>query len=93
MFAALSVGIAVQCANMQTGGFDASSLRTDRITLMVTTKLLDGHAPVLVEVLTGRRIELPIGWAYQTAVQIRRAVLQLPKTPIIAWLSLLLGII
>jgi hypothetical protein len=53
MFAALSVGIAVQCssANMQTEGFDASSLRTDRITLMVTTKLLDGHAPVLVEVL------------------------------------------
>jgi hypothetical protein len=53
--------------NMQTEGFDASSLRTDRITLMVTTKLLDGHAPVLVEVLTGRRMELPIGWAYQSA--------------------------
>jgi hypothetical protein len=28
-------------ANTQTEGFDASSRRTDRITLMVTTKLLD----------------------------------------------------
>ena len=40
-----------ELGRLQTEGFDASPLRTDRITLMVTTKLLDSHAPVLMEVL------------------------------------------
>jgi hypothetical protein len=40
-----------ELGRLQTDGFDASSVRTDRLTLMVTTKLLDSHAPVLIEVL------------------------------------------
>ncbi len=40
-----------QLGRLQTEGFDASPLRADRLTLMLTTKLLDSHAQVLMEVL------------------------------------------
>lgn len=40
-----------ELGRLQTGGFDASPMRTDRITLLATEKMLDSHAAALLEVL------------------------------------------
>jgi hypothetical protein len=42
----------VELGRLQTDGFDASSDGQQNIVLMVTSKLLDSHMPVLMEVLT-----------------------------------------